>query len=122
MLWTFSHRLIITVTLLAFLGGMTLQLMPPQAALAASALPSTGNCSQMTMPADDTGAGHQAPGKASDLPECIKQMGCLGTPSLPLRLGTEIVPFAYDKVAYWTPAGLRDGRSIEPDLFPPIGL
>jgi len=55
-------------------------------------------------------------------PECIKQMGCLGTPSLPLRLGTNFVPFAYGKVEYSTPAVLRAGRSIKPDLLPPIGL
>ena len=32
------------------------------------------------------------PRKGMDFPECIKQMGCLGTPSLPLRLGADFVP------------------------------
>jgi hypothetical protein len=116
------HRLVVALTLLAFIGGMTLQLMPPQTAFAASAMPSAGDCAHMAKPPDDAGSTHKAPCHGSDLPECIKQMGCLGTPSLPLRLGAEIVPFAYDRVVYWAPAINRDGRSIKPDLFPPIGL
>lgn len=120
MLRAVVHRLVVALTLLAFMGGMTLQLMPPQTAFAGTA--SAGDCSHMTMP-PDAGSTRKAPGKGgSNLPECIKQMGCLGTPSLPLRLGAEIVPFAYDKVVYWTPAINHDGRLIKPDLFPPIGL
>ena len=116
------HRLVVALTLFAFIGGMTLQLMPPKAARAAGPMSAAGDCLHMSMPADE-GGGHKAPcHHRSDLPECIKQMGCLGTPSLPLRLGTEIVPFGYGKVVYWTPAAFRDGRSIKPDVFPPIGL
>jgi hypothetical protein len=75
----------------------------------------------MAMPPHDVGNGHTMPCKGMD-PECVKQMGCLGTPSLPPRLGSSFVPFAYGKVGYWAPAILLDGRSIKPDLFPPIGL
>ena len=122
MLRAVFHRFFVALTLLAFMGGMTLQLMPPQSAFAAPATSSGGDCSHMTM-RPDAGSTHQAPCKGgSDLPECIKQMGCLGTPNLPLRLGADIVPFAYGKVVYSTPAVFRDGRSIKPDLFPPIGL
>ena len=122
MLRAVFHRLVVALTLLAFMGGMTLQLMPPQAAFAASTMPSVGDCSHRMMPPDHTGTSDKAPSKGSNLPECIKQMGCLGTPSLPLRLGADVVPFAYDKVVYWSLAVLRDGRSIKPDLLPPIGL
>jgi hypothetical protein len=120
--WGVLHRLVVALTLLAFVGGMTLQLMPPKLAFTAGAMPGIDDCSHMTMPPDDAGTGQKAPCKGSDLPECIKQMGCLGTPNLPLRLGTDVVPFAYGKVVYWTPAVGRDGRSIKPDLLPPIGL
>ena len=116
------HRLILAVTLIAFTGGMTLQLMPPKAAFAASAAtPVASDCAKMAMMPADNGAGHAMPCKGMDS-ECVKQMRCLGTPSLPLRLGDNFVHFAYGKVAYWTPANSRDGRSIKPDLFPPIGL
>ncbi|SRR6266576_6849325 len=122
MQWAVLHRLLVVLTLLAFVGGMTLQLMPPKVAFAASPMPAAGDCSHMTMPPDDGGSGQKAPCQGSDLPECIKQMGCLGTPSLPLRFSASFVPFAYGKVSYWAPAILGDGRSIEPDLLPPIGL
>src|SRR4051794_39607687 len=116
------HRLILAVTLIAFTGGMTLQLMPPKAAFAASAaVPIAGDCVDMAMPPADHGAVHDMPCKGMD-PECVKQMHCLGTPSLPLRLGDNVVSFNYGKVAYWAPATFRDGRSIKPDLLPPIGL
>ena len=122
MLWAVLHRVILAVTILAFVGGMTLQLMPPKAAFAASGTVSvSGDCSHMTMPPQDAGSAHAMPCKGIDA-ECVKQMGCLGTPSLPLRLGANIVRLAYGKVVYWAPAAVRDGRSIKPDLFPPIAL
>src|SRR3954462_3097238 len=102
------HRLILTVTLIAFTGGMTLQLMPPKAAFAASAaVPVAGDCANMAMAPADHSNGHAKPCKGID-PECIKQLRCLGTPSLPLRLGDNVISFTYGKVAYWTPATFRD--------------
>lgn len=116
------HRLILTVTLIAFTGGMTLQLMPPKAAFAASEpAPVTGDCADMVMPPPPDASHGNTPCKGIDS-ECVKQLRCLGTPSLPLRTGGDFVHFTYDKVIYWTPASFRDGRSIKPDLFPPIGL
>ena len=116
------HRLILTVTLIAFTGGMTLQLMPPKAAFAASEpAPVTSDCADMAMTPVEHDTGHDMPCKGIDT-ECVKQLRCLGTPSLPLRLGDNFVHFVYGKVAYWTPAGFLDGRSVKPDLFPPIGL
>lgn len=122
MLRALFHRLTVALTLLAFVGGMTLQLMPPKAALASgSAL--AGDCAHMATPADHAGPVHKGSCKTGvDYSECIKQMGCLGTPSLPLRLDAASVPIAYTTIAYWTPARSRQGRSIKPDLFPPIAL
>jgi hypothetical protein len=122
MLWAILHRLILAMTLLAFVGGMTLQLMPPKAAFAATVTaPMSGDCSHMAMPPADAGTGHGMPCKGMD-PECVKQMGCLGTLSLPLRLGANFARFTYRTVVYWAPATFRDGRSIKPDLFPPRTL
>lgn len=122
MLRTLLHRLILAVTLLAFVGGMTLQLMPPKMAFAATGpAPVAGDCAQMAMPPHDAGISHALPCKGMD-PECVKQMHCLGTPSLPLRVAGDFARLAYGKVVYWAPATFRDGRSIKPDLSPPISL
>lgn len=122
MLWTLFHRLIVILSLTAFVGGMTLQLMPPKVAFAASSgIPAMGDCAQMVMPPADGGSPHLAPCKGMD-PECVKQMGCLGTASLPLRPPSSPTFFAYRRIAYWIPAAVISGRSIKPDLLPPIGL
>src|SRR4051794_38752347 len=92
------HRLILAVTLSGCTGGMPLQLIPPKAAFAASAAaPVAGDCAGMAMTAANHGNGHDMPCKGMD-PECVKQMRCVGTPSLPLRLGDNFVHFAYGKV------------------------
>ena len=118
MVWLGLHRLIVVLSLLAFVGGMTLQLMPPKAAFAAA--PVLGDCQHMTVPAD-AGPSHTMPCKGLD-PECVKQMGCLGTANLPLRPLSPATLFSYSRVAYWLPAATFAGRSIKPDLLPPIGL
>jgi hypothetical protein len=115
------HRLVVVLTASAFIGGMTLQVMPPKAALAADIAPAMGDCAQMAMPPADAAAGHKAPCKGMD-PECVKQMGCLGTANLPLHPPSLATVFSYHKVAYWLPAVIFAGRSIKPDLLPPIGL
>jgi hypothetical protein len=122
MLRAILHRLVVILTVIAFFDGVTLQLMPPKAAFASStAAPVEHDCAHMAMPPPDAANGHTMPCKGMD-PECVKQMGCIGTPALPLRLGGELVPFAHGKVAYWSPTVSRDGRSIKPLLLPPIGL
>jgi hypothetical protein len=52
--------------------------------------------------------------------DCVKQMGCLGTPALPDRSGILGVPVAYSIVSYWSLSPSLTGRDVEPDLFPPI--
>jgi hypothetical protein len=122
MFWALLHRLIVAVTILAFVGGMTLQLMPPKAVFAAATTTATErDCQHMAVPSPQADSSHTMPCKGMD-PECIKQMGCLGTPSLPLQLTADFVPFVYDAVAYWMLAESSDGRSIKPELLPPIGL
>ena len=114
------QRLAVALTLLAFVSGMTLQLMPPKSTLAAAPLPAMGDCEHMVAPAK-VGSSHTMPCKGID-PECVKQMGCLGTASLPLPPRSPATFFSYRRVAYWLPAEVFAGRSIKPDLLPPIGL
>jgi len=122
MLLAMLHRFVVAATLLAFVGGMTLQLMPPKAAFAAATTTTTeGDCQHMALPPPQAVPSHTLPCKGMDL-ECVKQMGCLGTPSVPLRLTADFVPFVYDTVAYSVPAKSSNGRSIKPELLPPIGL
>ena len=47
MLRAVLHRLILAVTLIAFVGGMTLQMMPPKIAFAANGpAPVAGDCAE----------------------------------------------------------------------------
>jgi hypothetical protein len=48
-------------------------------------------------------------------------MGCLGTPSLPVRLSICSAPLTYHAVSYCVPDAVGIGRTIKPDLLPPIG-
>lgn len=113
------YRVIVALTILAFFGGMTLQLMPPKLVLAAPAR--MDDCAHMAMPLADAGSSHTLPCKSMD-PECVKQMGCLGTASLPLPHPAPPTLFAYSSIHYWSPARVFTGRSIEPELLPPIAL
>jgi hypothetical protein len=120
MLLAAFRRLVVILTVIAFVGGMTLQLMPPKGAFAASraAVP---DCPHMAAMQADMGSAPATPCKGMD-PECVKQMGCLGIASLPLPQPALPVVFAYHKVAWWLAASSPSGRSIKPALSPPIGL
>lgn len=121
MLGAALHRLVVLFTAIAFIGGMTLQLMPPREALAASDA-AAPDCPYMAaMQGKDVGTAPAMPRKGMD-PECVKQMKCLGTANLPLPQLTPPAVFAYSKVTYWLPASFPSGRSIKPALLPPIGL
>ena len=122
MLKAILYRLMVAATIFAFLGGMTLQLMPPKEAFAAPvAAKMDGDCPHMAMPPHALDGSRKTPCKGMDS-ECVKQMGCLGTASLPLPAPSPPTVFAYSKIAYWVPRRHAAGRSIKPDLFPPIGL
>ena len=115
------RRLLIAITIFAFVGGMTLQAMPPSIASDKSApLSIAKDCARMALP-HDMGRSHAVPCKGVD-PECVKQNGCLGTASLPLRPPGPPILFTYGRVAYWAPPAIFAGRSVKPDLYPPIGL
>jgi len=119
----FLHRIIVALSVLAFVGGMTLQAMPSAEALGLSAEQGSAKadpeCPRMAME-------HHSEGVPAPLPckgimfDCVKQMGCLGTPALPDRSCTVSVSVAYTIVVYWSPGPSLSGQNIEPDLFPPI--
>jgi hypothetical protein len=119
------RQLLIVVTAVAFVGGATLQIMPVAEVQTAQA-PGTGT--QANLPCDQMAAMVQVPGLAGETmpckgitPDCIKQMGCIGVPTLVPADGLA-TPVVYTAIIYWPGRQLLDGVSHEPDLLPPINL
>jgi hypothetical protein len=56
------------------------------------------------------------------MPDCVKQMGCLGTVGLVARPALPAEPALFDVVGYWRLAWFGSSRFVEPELSPPIGL
>ncbi len=117
------RRLVVALSVLAFVSGMTVQAVPSAEALGMSAMAGDANadpeCPRMAMEHQSESVPVPLPCKGIML-DCVKQMGCLGTPALPDRSGTTSVPVAYSLVTYWAPCPALAGRDVEPDLFPPI--
>jgi hypothetical protein len=117
------RRLVAALSVLAFLSGMTIQAVPSAEALGLSATEvgaqTDPECPRMAMEHHNTEVPAPLPCKGIML-DCVKQMGCLGTPALPDRSSTVSVPVAYTIVVYWSPGPSLSGQNIEPDLFPPI--
>ncbi|HJS87129.1 MAG TPA: hypothetical protein VJ779_16855 [Acetobacteraceae bacterium] len=115
--------LLVAVTVLAFLGGTTVQAMPVLKAngVPAGIVKASVPCDHMAAMGQSGSAvpGHDAPCKGIT-PDCVKQMGCIGVPSLPARADVLITPVSYVTITYWSPRPTLGGVSPEPDLFPPI--
>jgi hypothetical protein len=115
------RRLVLALSLLAFVNGMTVQALPSAQLLGLSMAEGGAerdpDCPRMAM--DHPGRSMPLPCKGIML-DCVKQMGCLGVPALPDRSAAVSVPVAYSIVAYWAPCPALSGRDVEPDLFPPI--
>ena len=117
------RRLVVALSLLAFVSGMTVQAMPSAQALGldmsergAKPYP---ECPRMAQ--DHSGDNMPVPLPCKGIMlDCVKQMGCLGIPALPDRSAAVSVPVAYNAVAYWAPCPALSGQDVEPDLFPPI--
>ena len=113
------RRVLVLVTVAAFSAGMTVQATPSAAALGLSSSSKA-----------DTGCPHMAthlpagqkpmPTRGTDA-DCVKQMGCLGTPSLPVGPGEPTMPVTYSSITYSLPSTPRVGGSVEPEILPPIG-
>jgi hypothetical protein len=117
------RRLVVALSVLAFVSGMTVQVLPSAEALGLGAVGGSAkadpDCPRMAMDHHGEGMPIPLPCKGIML-DCVKQMGCLGTPALPDRADAVSVPVAYGMAAYWSPDPPLAGRDVEPDLFPPI--
>lgn len=100
---------------LAFLGGTTVQALPPsgvsQPARADSPMPS---CTDKAMAQQDA----PAPVKGIT-PDCVKLTKCLGIPFSPGPAAMASAPIAYAAAAYWSSNPLPGGLSPTPLPFPP---
>ena len=114
------HHLLVVLTALAFLGGATLQAMPVEKAQTMPVMQANMPCDQMAGMMQNAHPGGQAPCKGVT-PECIKQMGCIGIPSLPSG-HTLSTPVNYATIRYSQPQQRLQSVSLEPDLFPPIAV
>ena len=117
------RRLVVALSLLAFVNGMTVQATPSAQALGLSmaerGAKADPECPRMAMDQPGDGIPVPLPCKGIML-DCVKQMGCLGTPALPDRSAALSVPIAYSVVVYRASCPALSGQSVEPDLLPPI--
>jgi hypothetical protein len=122
-MWTVLRQVVSVVCALAFLSGMTVQAIPSAEALGLSMVNEIGHaspeCPRMAMEHPDGGVPVPLPCKGI-MPDCVKQMGCLGTPALLEYSNTIGVPIAYATVVYSSSSPSWLGLGIKPDLFPPI--
>src|SRR5260370_27624742 len=121
--WGVLRRFIGLLSVVGFVSGMTTQAIPSGEALgltkANGVAKAEPECPRMAMEHPDRGVPKPLPCKGI-MPDCVKQMGCLGSPSLPERSDALYAPVSYRMVAYSLPLPMLSGQDIEPDLFPPI--
>jgi hypothetical protein len=117
------RRLVVALSVLAFVSGMTVQAVPSAVALGLSSMAGDAKadpeCPRMAMEHHGDRVPVPLPCKGIML-DCVKQMGCLGTPALPDRIDAVSRPVMYGVVAYWSPCAELSGRDVAPDPFPPI--
>jgi hypothetical protein len=123
MMLGYLRRLMVALSILAFLSGMTVQVIPSAEALGLNVVGTVEKadleCPRMAMERHRETVPTPTPCTGIML-DCVKQMGCLGIAALPDRSGAVYVPVAYSLVAYWSPGPALSGRDVEPDLFLPI--
>ena len=116
------RRLMAILTTFAFILAMSVQAAPSAQALDLRApVKSTkadAPCPRMAAEHPNDGAPQQMPCKGVML-DCVKQMGCVGSPNLPSRSAELRTPVSYSRVNYWLPTEESAGLSIAPDLLPP---
>jgi len=107
------HRIATYLLSLAVILTMTLQTIPH-----ASGMPSDPAMSMAGM--DMGNCDHPAAPCKGMTPACIDGMGCvtlIGLPTIPLAAAT---PFEWDVVSYTIFDVALAGRTVPPELFPPI--
>src|SRR5260370_5525849 len=114
------RRVMLVLSGFAFLIGATVQAMPLSVSSASSSLKAPlGDCAHIAMAEQATPSPAKAPCNAVTI-DCIKAMGCIGSPTIPTRSDQLSRLIQYSPVAYWSSPCARTGLSIEPDLLPPI--
>jgi len=103
-------RLLTLCLALAFLLGVTAQLVPPSMAGTES-----GVCTDMAGGRD----GSRNP-RPSHLPNCIDHLGCLTLTALPASPTALAVAFEWTSLDYDFTAHSLAGISLKPELSPPI--
>lgn len=103
---------------LAFLGGTTVQALPPSgsAAMARASITPMPGCAETA--AGTTGTLPELPHKGIT-PDCLKLTQCLGLADLAIPPQFAQALVSYPAIAYGRPARLLDGLSPTPVPFPP---
>ncbi len=118
---TARKRLITILTAIAFILAMSVQAVPSAEALGLTSVANAADvdehCPRMAVEHPDRGM-PQLPCKGI-MPDCVKQMGCVGSPNVPSRSAEMQRQVSYTTVTYWSLTEHRTGLSVEPDLFPP---
>jgi hypothetical protein len=103
-------RLLTVCLALAFVAGVTAQLMPSSIA-----------ASQMTMSADMVGGGAGPhPPCTGHMPNCSEHAGCIAVSALPVSPASVAVPVEWTSLDYQLALQALSGISVEPELSPPI--
>jgi len=106
---TVSKRLLTVCLALAFLAGVTAQLMPSSMAETVTTVSTEmGGCACLYPPC----TGH--------MPNCLDYGGCISVSVLPTSPATIALPVEWTSLDYHLPAQLLAGISVEPELSPPI--
>ena len=117
------NRLMIFLTISAFVAAMSVQAVPSAEALGLSGpqemTQADEHCPRMVAEHPDRGVPAPMPCKGI-MPDCVKQMGCIGSPNLAARSAELQGPISYRDVVYASQDEIGPDRSIKPDLFPPI--
>ena len=121
------RRLLIVLTGLSFLIGVTVHAMARPELMASGCMDAAQTatddcCAKMAMKDHAMRAPMKhVPCKGISL-DCANQLGCISSQAL-LAPSTALgSPTAYGCVAYWPPLASRTGLSVKPDLSPPIAL
>ncbi len=95
---------------LAFLVGVTAQLLPP------------GMAETQTTARDDVAGGcdRRQPPCSGHMPNCVDDIGCITVSALPTAPVSIAVAFAWTSLDYGFLAESLSGISVKPELSPPI--
>ena len=116
-------RLMNVLAIVAFVVAMSVQAIPSAEALGLSGsdemTQADEHCPRMAVEHPDRGIPIQKPCKGI-MPDCVKQMGCIGSPTLAPRNAALQRSVSYSVVVYAAPDETGPQRSVKPDLVPPI--